>query len=101
MIARLVRSVLDLFESLEDRVLGWLASNHEPESAEECEHEWFVVSTATQQVDLILECYKCMSCGVVEDPTKTEWERAFDAPTKSYRWHNASRVKYVGALLSK
>ena len=98
MIAKIVRSVLDLFDSLEDRVFGWLASNYEPENPEECQHEWFVVSTATEQGDLILECYKCMSRGTVEDPTESEWERAFDAPTKSYRWRENSRVNRAGSI---
>lgn len=93
MIAKTVRSVLDLFDSLEDRVLGWFTSSYEPENPAECQHEWFVVSTATQQVDLILECYKCMSYGVVEDPSEQEWSEAFSAPEKSYRWYENSRVR--------
>ena len=101
MIAKIVRLVADLFASLEEKVLNWVASYHEPENPEECEHEWFVVSTATHKVDLILECYKCMSYGVVEDPSENEWETAFDAPSKSYRWHENLRVKYVGTFRNK
>lgn len=101
MIAKALRSVLELFDRLEEKLLGWLTSNYQPEEPEECAHRWFVVSTATQEVDLILECHKCMSRGVVEDPTEAEWERAFDAPTRSYRWYENSRVKYVGVFHDK
>ena len=101
MIAKTVRLVTDLFARLEEKVLKWVASNHVPENPEECEHEWFVVSTATHQVDLMLECHKCMSYGVVEDPSKNEWETAFDASSKSYRWRENSRVKYVGTFRNK
>ena len=101
MIAKIMRSVSDIVDTLVDKVLRWLVSKYEPENPKECEHEWFVVSTATHQVDLILECYKCMSSGVVEAPTEHEWETAFDSPTKSYRWHENSRVKYVGLIPNK
>ncbi|UTW55056.1 hypothetical protein [Kordiimonas sp. SCSIO 12610] len=57
-----------------------------------CDHEWEVYSTALNQGWLELTCHKCMSNGAVEDPTKEEWEKAFDASSSPYRWYENERV---------
>lgn len=48
--------------------------------------EWIVYSTAVSNVALLLSCPELGINGFVLDPTKKEWEEAFYAPTKSYKW---------------
>jgi hypothetical protein len=57
-----------------------------------CEHEWVVFSTALTEVWLMVQCVNCGLHGTVDDPTKEEWNRAFDAPDHPYRWDDAARV---------
>ncbi len=64
-------------------------SNQEMNS---CCHEWAVFSTALQQGWLMLQCTICGSHGAVEDPSETEWAKAFYAPTHPYVWEDGSRV---------
>ena len=59
---------------------------------DKCEHEWTVYSTAYAEVCLLVECYKCMSYGTVNDPTEEEWENAFGAMSNPYPWKDNSRV---------
>jgi hypothetical protein len=63
--------------------------------AEPLAHDWWVFSTAIQEVVLILVCRKTGSMGIVRDPTADEWRQAFYAPGKSYRWHDPSRVEVM------
>ena len=48
-------------------------------------NEWVVCSTVLDGA-LLLECDKTGMIGVVRDPTKEEWRKAFDAPSNPYRW---------------
>lgn len=59
---------------------------------QECNHKWMVVSTCTSTVELILQCVSCKVVGLVSDPTKREWGKAWSAPSKPYRWKKNSRV---------
>jgi hypothetical protein len=56
------------------------------------QHEWWVFSTALKEVWLMLYCNKTGTTGSVRDPSKEEWAKAYDAPSKPYRWHDESRV---------
>src|SRR5579884_2769794 len=66
----------------------------EPERpAPQCtEHEWVVFSTALQEVCLLVQCAECTALGIVPDPSRDEWAKAFYAPQRPYRWHDSSRV---------
>jgi hypothetical protein len=55
-------------------------------------HEWVVYSTALNQGWLLLQCVECGLHGTIENPSKEEWEKAFFAPSKPYRWHDETRV---------
>jgi len=55
-------------------------------------HKWWVFSTATRTVSLLVYCKQCGCTGVVNNPTKKEWGRAFTAPSKHYRWRKNRRV---------
>lgn len=57
-----------------------------------CQHDWFVHSTAFTTGTLMLSCRHCGIHGVVNDPSQTEWNRAFYSPSKPYRWDDKSRV---------
>lgn len=59
-------------------------------------HHWVVFSTAIREGALMLECVVCGSFGTVDDPSKQEWSKAFDAPSKPYRWHDGDRVTVRG-----
>lgn len=60
------------------------------------EHKWVVYSTATADVCLLLQCERCHSLGVVEDPSNEEWHEGFWAPSQPYEWRGGDdRVKVV------
>lgn len=67
------------------------------EDPEKCEHEWSVFSTSLHDGSLQVQCDKCAILGSVPDPTKEEWSKAYDAPSKSYPWKESDRVK-VGTV---
>ena len=87
----LLRARAVLFDWLIRKLIDWAWKNFD--DPETCVHEWYVFSTAVSDVSLCLECYKCGSYGAVLDPTETEWEKAYYAPKKSYRWRDNKRVK--------
>lgn len=93
LLRRLQTRMSEIWEAFEHKFLRRLASIGSYEDPRSCNHEWHVVSTIIADVDLLLECYKCCSYGVVEDPHEREWSEAFSAPEKSYRWRDNSRVK--------
>jgi len=63
-----------------------------------CEHEWWVFSTAIADVCLMLYCSKCNAYGTVDDPTKAEWAAGFYAPSDNYRWCENDRVHIRGEM---
>jgi len=69
--------------------------------ADQCVHEWVVFSTALQEHWLMLQCVACGQHGVVEDPTRKEWCRAFSAPARPYRWRDSARVRVKGDLSNR
>lgn len=56
------------------------------------DHTWVVFSTAVADGWLMLQCVDCGFHGVVKDPTKKEWSKAFRAPSRPYIWSDESRV---------
>ena len=56
------------------------------------EHEWVVYSTNMTERWLMLQCVECGTMATVDDPTKEEWNRAFHAPSRPYRWTEDARV---------
>ena len=63
------------------------------EDPEKCEHEWEVYATAHNQGCLELQCTKCALVGSVNNPTKEEWNKAFGAHEKPYKWEENERVE--------
>ena len=57
--------------------------------------EWWVVSTAIQEVVLLLECGRTGAVGIVRDPSANEWGSAFNAPSETYRWFDDTRVELL------
>jgi hypothetical protein len=56
------------------------------------EHRWCAYSTATGTGQIMLRCLLCGVYGTVDDPTRSEWIRAFHAPSKPYIWRSNKRV---------
>jgi len=75
-----------------DDLLGSWLRRYVLEDPATFEHEWTVYATAFAQVCLELYCDKCAIHGAVFDPTADEWEQAFGASAKPYRWHDGTRV---------
>lgn len=82
-----------------DNFLHGLLKRYVLEDPAKCDHEWTVYSTATAQVCLELHCNKCAILGAVFDPTAEEWDEAFNAPSKPYRWYDNDRVTVGTARL--
>jgi hypothetical protein len=55
--------------------------------------DWWVYSTALTEGTLLVRCRRTGKYGVVENPTREEWNQAFYAPSSPYRWTDHSRVK--------
>ena len=58
-------------------------------------HSWVVFSTAMDDGCLMLSCTKCGAFGIVPDPTKEEWSRAFHTPANPYPWYDNARVRLM------
>ena len=61
----------------------------------DCHHTWVVYATAFRPPCLELECYQCGVLGNVFDFSSEEWDRAFHAPSKPYRWREPERVTWT------
>jgi hypothetical protein len=57
-------------------------------------HDWHVFSTILDKSSLLVRC-ECGAVGVVEDPSKAEWNKAFHAPSHPYQWGEPDRVKII------
>ena len=57
------------------------------------DRDWWVYSTVTRDVLLLLVCHKTGAVGIVRNPTKQEWAEAFHAPGNPYRWLDTERVE--------
>lgn len=58
-------------------------------------HRFVVFSTAVQDGVLLVECNECGRVGIVPDPTREEWSKAFTAPSQPYDWSDNARVKLL------
>lgn len=67
-----------------------------PSSPCQTGHEWVVYSTALLEGWLMLQCVECHAMGTIDDPSKHEWSGAFHAPSRPYRWRDATRVTVRG-----
>ena len=60
------------------------------------ERDWWVFSTATRDVVLMVECQITGAFGIIRNPTQEEWDEAFHAPSAPYPWMGEpSRVEVV------
>lgn len=57
--------------------------------------DWWVISTAIMEVVLIVRCRRTGAVGIVRDPSREEWDKAFHAPSNPYPWTDSSRVKVI------
>jgi hypothetical protein len=64
-------------------------------------HEWVVFSTALSDGWLMLQCVKCGLHGTIKDPSKKEWNKAFHAPARPYRWKDRTRVHISDTVASR
>lgn len=48
--------------------------------------KWWVYSTAIANGVLMLECRETGEYGIVRNPSREEWAKAFYAPSNPYRW---------------
>jgi hypothetical protein len=55
-------------------------------------HDWEVYSTALADACLLVHCKRCKRRGRVDDYTQAEWNAAFFAPSRPYKWEDASTV---------
>lgn len=67
---------------------GWILYDDE----DICFHNWMVYSTAIDTCVLLVQCENCRATGIVPNPTKEEWTRAFYAPSAPYHWEQSERV---------
>ena len=58
------------------------------------DHEWYIFSTIVDQVKLLARC-ECGAVGTIAAPTGEEWEKAFHALSKPYRWNGPERVELL------
>jgi len=85
--------------SLFEKLKKWLLLKIFFDDPATCSHEWEVYSTALNDGCLELQCKKCAIAGTVDDPTKSEWKKAFSAPESPYLWNEMDRVKIGTARL--
>jgi hypothetical protein len=60
--------------------------------------DWWVYSTSIGDVVLMLENRATGARGLVRNPTREEWRRAYSAPSNPYPWTDASRVELVDRM---
>jgi hypothetical protein len=56
------------------------------------EHRWVVFSTDLGRGILLCRCINCDALGSITEPSSKEWEKAFYARQKPYRWPHNERV---------
>jgi hypothetical protein len=59
-------------------------------------HEFVVFSTEVSRVKLLVQCFHCQTVGTINDPSESEWARAFHAPSHPYPWRDSGRVEILG-----
>ncbi len=59
-----------------------------------CEHEWLVVASISNTVELQVQCNYCATYSSIPDPTEDEWNASFNAMENPYFWDDHSRIKY-------
>ena len=58
-------------------------------------HDWIVFTTYTQDRWLGVMCRWCGSDGVVQNPSRKQWRRAYTAPGCPYRFSKPRRVRLI------
>lgn len=64
-------------------------------SVDPLRHDWVVFTTYREDRWLGVMCLWCGSDGVVQNPSKKQWRRAFHAPCCPYRFHKPRRVRLI------
>jgi hypothetical protein len=57
-----------------------------------CDHEWVVFTTITDDEMIMVQCINCLTIGSVHSPSPDEFNEAFGAPSRPYRWEDETRV---------
>jgi hypothetical protein len=63
-------------------------------------HEWWVFSTCITDCTLMLSCRLTGAGGIVRNPTRAEWRKAFHAPSHPYIWNDNDRVEILSEVPS-
>jgi hypothetical protein len=71
------------------------------ESARGESHDWLVFTTYLKPVSIGVFCRRCGCDGMVQKPTRRDWERAYDAPARPYRWHSGHLVRFINRRLAQ
>jgi len=58
-----------------------------------CDHEWWVVASILETVELQVQCYNCMTYSEVTKPTEGEWADSYGAMENPYRWEDVTRIR--------
>jgi hypothetical protein len=56
------------------------------------QHSWVVYATDLRHGVLLCRCIICDATGSITEPSSQEWEKAFYAHQKPYRWPHNERV---------
>ena len=93
------------YTAYRNTLAGLLAGvdDHAPcgESARGDDHDWLVFTTYTEDVLIGVFCRRCGADGIIQRPKKADWERAYDAPNRPYRWHNGRAVRFINRRLDR
>lgn len=91
------------YAAYRNTLAGLLAGidEHAPcgESARGDTHDWLVFTTYMEDVSIGVFCRRCGADGVIQRPTKADWDRAYGAPENPYRWRNGCAVRFINRRL--
>jgi hypothetical protein len=59
-----------------------------------CDHEWDVVASILNTVELQVQCSKCFTYSEVPDPSEVEWNASYGAMEAPYPWADKTRIRY-------
>ena len=69
------------------------------DSARGEDHDWLVFTTYLQDILIGVFCRRCGCDGVIQKPTRADWDRAYDAPSRPYPWRCGHLVRFINRRL--
>ncbi|MCP5074354.1 MAG: hypothetical protein GY947_13840 [Rhodobacteraceae bacterium] len=58
-----------------------------------CDHEWHVVASILNDVELQVQCFTCGTYSEVPDPSQEEWDQSYGAMENPYPWEDVTRIR--------